>query len=110
MIAGVAAGLAHYLSVDPVIVRLVFVILAFTGGGILAYIIAWIVIPEAEEGEDVAPRTSNSTSMLFGLVLVGIGGLLLVNQVVPGFSWRFVAPAVLIGFGVLLLVRREGAR
>lgn len=48
MIAGVAAGLADYMNLDPTIVRLLFVLLALAGGpGILIYIIMWIVMPEA---------------------------------------------------------------
>lgn len=48
-IAGVCAGLGHYLNVDPTAVRLIAVIiLVFTGfvPMILAYLLAWVVIPE----------------------------------------------------------------
>lgn len=49
MIAGVAAGLARYFGIDPVIVRLLFVVSIFFGGaGILAYIILWLLVPEAK--------------------------------------------------------------
>ncbi len=47
MIAGVCAGIGNYLNIDPTLVRLAVLLLAvWGGGGILAYIIAWIVIPE----------------------------------------------------------------
>ncbi|MCZ6703459.1 MAG: PspC domain-containing protein [Ignavibacteria bacterium] len=47
MIGGVAGGLANYFDIDPTIVRVLFVITIFIGGGgILAYIILWIVVPE----------------------------------------------------------------
>ncbi|MEZ4517806.1 MAG: PspC domain-containing protein [Chloroflexota bacterium] len=47
MIFGVAAGLAHYLNIDPVIVRLLFVLLALAGGhGILIYLILAIIMPD----------------------------------------------------------------
>jgi len=46
-IAGVCEGLARYINVDVMIVRIVALILLFGGGfGFLAYIIAWVVIPE----------------------------------------------------------------
>ncbi|MBL7971819.1 MAG: PspC domain-containing protein [Prolixibacteraceae bacterium] len=46
MIAGVAAGLANYLNIDPTIVRILFVIIAFAGGAsLLAYLIMWIIVP-----------------------------------------------------------------
>lgn len=47
MIGGVCSGLAAYTNIDPVIMRLIFVILLFMGIGALAYIILWIVVPEA---------------------------------------------------------------
>ena len=57
MIAGVCGGLAEYLAIDPVVVRLVFVLLALLNGvGIIAYIIAWIIIPE-QPAEQVAAET-----------------------------------------------------
>lgn len=47
MLAGVCGGIGQYLNIDPTLVRLAFVILAiWGGGGLLAYLIAWIVIPE----------------------------------------------------------------
>lgn len=49
MLAGVLAGVAEYLEMDPTIVRIIYVLLAvFSAGfpGLLLYIILWIVIPE----------------------------------------------------------------
>jgi phage shock protein PspC (stress-responsive transcriptional regulator) len=45
--AGVAGGLAEYFIMDPLLIRLAFVILTFAGGGgFLIYIVLWIVTPE----------------------------------------------------------------
>ncbi|MHB1134930.1 MAG: PspC domain-containing protein [Chloroflexota bacterium] len=48
MIAGVAGGLAAYFGVDPVVVRLLWVLLLLPGGipGLVPYIICWVVIPD----------------------------------------------------------------
>ena len=47
MVAGICGGLADYLDADPTIVRLVTVLaILFTGVPALAYLVAWIVIPE----------------------------------------------------------------
>jgi phage shock protein C len=47
MFAGVAGGLAEYFNVDPVIIRLLLVVLMVAGGpGILIYIVLWIIMPE----------------------------------------------------------------
>lgn len=51
MLAGVAGGLAEYLDIDPVLVRILFVIIALLGGGfagILIYVILWIIMPEQD--------------------------------------------------------------
>jgi phage shock protein PspC (stress-responsive transcriptional regulator) len=48
MIAGVASGMSAYFNLDPVWMRLLFVISIFlSGAGIIAYIILWIIVPEA---------------------------------------------------------------
>jgi phage shock protein PspC (stress-responsive transcriptional regulator) len=47
VIAGVAGGLGEYFKIDPVIIRLLLVVLGFAGGnGVLLYVIAWVLIPE----------------------------------------------------------------
>ncbi|MBT3518090.1 MAG: PspC domain-containing protein [Candidatus Marinimicrobia bacterium] len=45
-IAGVCEGIGNYFNIDPVIVRLIFLMALCMGGGLLVYIIAWIVIPK----------------------------------------------------------------
>ena len=48
MMAGVCAGLANYFGIDPTIVRLVFLVsVLFLGISPLAYVVLWIVMPEA---------------------------------------------------------------
>jgi phage shock protein PspC (stress-responsive transcriptional regulator) len=51
MIAGIAGGLAEYLKVDAVWIRILFVALAFLSGGVflLVYLAAWILVPESSE-------------------------------------------------------------
>ena len=47
MIAGVCAGLAEYFAIDPTLVRLAWVLFCALGGsGLLAYIIAALVMPD----------------------------------------------------------------
>ena len=48
MVWGVAAGIANYFDIDPVLVRLVFVLLTLAGGhGILIYLILGLIMPDA---------------------------------------------------------------
>ncbi len=52
-IGGVCGGVAEYFGVDSTLVRLLLVLFALVGGsGVLAYIIAWIVIPEKPTSEE----------------------------------------------------------
>jgi phage shock protein C len=47
VIAGICSGLAEYFDIDPIIVRLITLILVLSfGAGLIVYIIAWIVVPE----------------------------------------------------------------
>ncbi len=49
MLGGVCGGIAHYVGMDPTVIRLLFVLLLFLSGGvpaILAYIILLFIIPE----------------------------------------------------------------
>ena len=47
MLAGVCGGIAEYFEVDPVIVRLLLVLLVLMGfAGIILYLVAWLLIPE----------------------------------------------------------------
>ena len=60
-IAGVCAGFAEYFDLDVTIVRVVWLLVAiFGGGGIIAYIIAWIVVPEEPEFDSAQPPATTS--------------------------------------------------
>ena len=46
MICGVCGGIGNYFNIDPTLIRLVWVLASLSGGGLLVYIIASIIIPE----------------------------------------------------------------
>ena len=46
MLSGVCGGLGEYLNIDPTVVRILFVIFGMCGGGVIAYIVAAIIMPE----------------------------------------------------------------
>lgn len=53
MLAGVCGGIAKYLNVDPTVVRLATVLMAFVGGaGILVYVAGWLLMPEEAESTE----------------------------------------------------------
>jgi phage shock protein PspC (stress-responsive transcriptional regulator) len=70
MISGVCAGIAEYFGVDPVIVRVVAVGLVFAGGaGLLAYIAAWLLVPERDAAPDERPGRTATIAGAIALVL-----------------------------------------
>ena len=55
VLGGVAAGFGLYLDVDPVLVRLAFVVLSFANGlGVLLYLVGWVVMPKEGAAESAA--------------------------------------------------------
>jgi phage shock protein PspC (stress-responsive transcriptional regulator) len=79
VIAGVCAGLADYLGVDVVLVRLLWVVLSiFPGaiiGGVIVYLAAWLIIPEGSASAEV-PNSSRLTRSATDKKVAGIcGGL-----------------------------------
>ena len=45
VLGGICGGIAEYFNVDPTLIRLLWILVIFAGFGILAYLIAWIIIP-----------------------------------------------------------------
>ena len=46
LIAGVCSGIGEYLNIDPTIIRLIWALIGLTGTGIVAYLVAALIIPE----------------------------------------------------------------
>ena len=66
-VAGVCAGIANYFDVDPVLVRAAWVVFSIVPGaiigGVIAYVLAWLVMPEATEATvPTGPRLTRSTT------------------------------------------------
>ena len=74
IIGGVCSGIARYFDIDPVIVRLVMVVLFLAFGiGFIAYIIAWVVIPAARSKEEFYNMNSGNP-MTFHDISRNVGG------------------------------------
>jgi phage shock protein C len=111
LIGGVAGGLGRYFGVDPVLIRVAFVLLVFAGGaGVLVYVILWIVVPEERPGEAVGalPGAADENRLrdVLGFALVALGVFFLLRALFPDlFDWNYVWPALLILTGLLVLIR-----
>ena len=104
-VAGVAGGLARHLDVDPIIVRVALVVAAFFGGaGLVAYVGAWILVPE--EGTDDEPLGLDRRSR--SLALAGVGVLALLSAIGDwaGAYW-FPWPLVIVAAVVVWFVNRK---
>lgn len=140
-VAGVAAGLGEYFDIDTLLVRLLFVILALAGGGgVLIYIILWIITPEKPFGfnqpqnqptmenqqstqqkressqPDPAPgdpfkkERRHRGSVIGGLVLITLGILFLADEFIPRISFGDLWPIILVVIGVGLLINSMNKR
>jgi len=108
-VAGVAGGLGRHLDIDPVILRVAFVVLAFFGGaGLLLYGVMWLLVPE--EGEDEAKVNLDPRTRTAALVIAGVlAALALVGDSWGGYGFPW--PVILIGgIVVLALANRDKGR
>ena len=55
IIGGVCGGLAQHLDLDPSLIRIITVLLIFSGISPIFYLIAWLIIPSERELEDSSP-------------------------------------------------------
>jgi phage shock protein PspC (stress-responsive transcriptional regulator) len=114
-IAGVCAGLADRLGVDVSLVRLGAVVLAvFTPVGLIAYLVAWAIVPERRPDEPrvMAPPADLPRLGRIPLWLVVLAGVALVWTLSDGSWWPWwpngpVIALALVGLGVWLLVRDD---
>lgn len=119
VIAGVCAGFSRYFDIDIVLVRLIWIVLAFTGIGIIAYIAAIFIIPYAPEepvmtdreetGAELSPKSETPNRGL-GILLIAIGVILLLYQFDVfnylfsfHISWKLIWGLLLVIIGILLL-------
>ena len=115
MICGVCGGLGDYLQIDPVIIRIVFVLMALGhGAGVLVYLILCLIMPEAEvttvgmpAGQGVSPAQAKATA---GMVLL-IAGIVFLSQNLNIVALHWLNgdvfwPLLLIVGGIVLLRRR----
>ncbi|KPU42289.1 phage shock protein C [Oxobacter pfennigii] len=116
MIAGVCGGIAEYFAIDPTIVRLVWVLITLTYGiGLIAYIIAAIVIPdnmyqsyenyEQKSNEEYAKPavSSDKTNLIIGCILVLIGAFAVLKRFFYWFDFSLLWPVLLIAVGAIIL-------
>ncbi|MEW6610204.1 MAG: PspC domain-containing protein [Patescibacteria group bacterium] len=119
MIAGVCGGLGEYFQIDPVLIRVLFVMAALWGGiGFLCYLVMWIVILEEplpleermkRSSFESKPATSVSArgheGGRVGIILIVLGIIFFINNFAPHWNiWQYW-PLILVGFGIWLFTK-----
>lgn len=103
VLGGVCAGMAAYMNVDPVVVRIVFALISFAwGAGFLVYILLWILLPSSKNLHNPIRKRlyRNPDHRVIGGVCSGIAAYLNIDPVVPRLI--FVAPLLGIIFSSII--------
>lgn len=111
LVAGVLAGLGERVGIDPVILRVAFVVVAVASGGIalLAYLVAWAALPAADGRPAPLGRLARGSRLrgdwrvAIGVSLLTLSALLAFRELGIWWSDALVWPLVLAAFGVVLL-------
>lgn len=117
LLTGVCGGVADYFSIDPTMVRLIWIFFTLFGGsGLLAYIIATLLIPDSNSQERFFKLDSLKSNPLWGVLFI-FSGLILFLQYDhifylfwASFWGNFINISiafVLLGIGIYLLYNRQ---
>jgi signal transduction histidine kinase len=113
VIAGVAAGLARRVGIDPLIVRVGFIAASFAGGfGFALYLLGWALMPSEGSGRAPVERIAGRREtwlVVAGMVLLALAALLLLRKWGIWFSDAIVWPVILAAAGGALIWRQSTA-
>jgi phage shock protein PspC (stress-responsive transcriptional regulator) len=131
MVGGVCGGLGRFLNIDPIFIRLLFVLLLFGSDfGLILYLLLWILVPEEGKaygfkdesfgdkvrsmGDDIQVAVTQphpQAGLILGIGLILIGGLLFLDRLnlawLDWFNMDVLWPALLIVGGIALLFRQR---
>jgi len=105
ILGGVCGGIAEYLKIESIWIRLIAVVFLFVGGLVIpAYIIAWILIPI--DKKPLPPQTpSDYGTRILGVIFIVVGALLFLRIMFEWVQWIYIWPIVIILIGIMLLAR-----
>ncbi|KKQ49500.1 MAG: Phage shock protein C, PspC [Candidatus Woesebacteria bacterium GW2011_GWD1_38_10] len=135
VVAGVCTGLGEFFQIDATIIRLIFIIVTlFGGGGLLLYLILWLIIPSQGSDSEITKEnidkgvnemkdkarditesiklnsTNLNTRQFLGIIILAFGAILLLDNfgiVNIARLWRFIPALVIIFLGISILKKRE---
>ncbi len=114
VVGGVCGGMAAYFGVDVLLIRILAIIAAFIGGGgFLAYILMWVLVPVEPGGQgngEIHEGRRGHTQVALGLVLIVLGLFWGLERLTHWNLGQYFWPGFLIVSGVFILLHRgEGA-
>jgi phage shock protein PspC (stress-responsive transcriptional regulator) len=109
-LGGVAGGIAQTYAIDPIIVRVAFIVfVALAGSGLLVYLALWLILPRDDGSLSMMQEPHrNRGVLLLGMVLLAIGVIALLHRLAQHgpFVFDLFWPVVLIGGGLVVLLSR----
>jgi phage shock protein PspC (stress-responsive transcriptional regulator) len=122
VLAGVAGGLADYFNVDPLLIRIAFVLLSFAGGiGIVAYAAAWALIPKEDDSRSLAEsavdkinrnKDGKKDNTWLWIIILAIAGVLILTNM-NHWNWDgagIIWALILMGAGTWLYLQDLDSR
>lgn len=114
MLTGTAKGIADELGVEPIWIRMAFVVLGATGWGTVLYLLVWLTLrltwqsrPEPGPYRPV-PKSTSPLNRLLAVGMVTAGLVALLRDAGLAFSARFAVPAALVGLGAVVAWQQSG--
>lgn len=130
IIGGVAGGIAESLNIDPIIIRIIFIVFCILwGSGFLIYAVLWIALPieddvkinystmedeskknkdkmvDHEISKDPVYKSKNDGNLIAGLILIALGIIFLIIRFVPRIDFGDLWPIILLAAGVAMIWR-----
>jgi len=113
VIAGLCGGVGEYFNIDPVIVRILFILSGIWGVGILLYVIGWVIVPLREyndsgqviDSEQEGMAVNKNAKYFPGLILILIGACFLFVKFWHWISFYYLFSILIIVVGVILIYR-----
>jgi phage shock protein PspC (stress-responsive transcriptional regulator)/heme/copper-type cytochrome/quinol oxidase subunit 2 len=98
LVSGVCSGLANYLNIDPAVIRILFIVFAINGIGLLIYILLWVIVPASDNLPTSIYRRlyRNPDSKMMGGVSSGIASYFKIDVWIPRVI--FLSPVILNSF------------
>ncbi len=105
--AGICGGLGEFFDIDATLIRLIFILITvFGGGGILVYIILWLIIPEKNKGYEISDQSIKENAEEIKTKAMEFANNMKINS--EGFNSRGIFGIIILLLGILFLLSNFG--